>query len=210
MSRSSSHEEEDSNDADKKQAQRASTGCYQFFGIKSHLHHFYDYKTADGEDTVGLLRPTKKSKRCSPVMWKILLWFGINSLVFGAILILVSHFTTRHQVLHSATADKRFAVVDKRAARINTALDILGTVGIISFCSAGVLIVVAVLLPTYFNKYCFEDRDIPSESETYSRLNSEDESSIERVIPATQHIEGVQPKRRDSEMAINTDYVPIE
>ncbi|XP_067932874.1 neurensin-1-like [Watersipora subatra] len=217
MSASNSHDDDDEGAEEHgKQTERASSGCYQFFGIKSHLHHFYDYSNEpESEETRLFLVPTKKAKRCSPIIWKILLWFGINSLVFGAILILVSHFTPRQALMHPATADDRFAIVDDRASRINAALDILGTVGIVSFCCAGVLIVVAVLLPTYFKEFCFENRDIetpspPSAADSDGRLNSEEAVNIEQKIPATHLLKGVQPQRKASESTFDTNYAPID
>lgn len=197
-----------------------STGCYQYFGIRSHLHHFYDYEDKNDEAANYLLQP-KKTKRCSPVLWKILLWFGINTLVFGAVLILIGHFTARQPILHPVNASGRFAIVDRRAGRINLALDVLGTVGIISFCIAGVLIVIAVLLPTYFNEYCFEDRMIASELDDesvhsaagYTSLPEEPPSSpVERTVPVTQRIENVQPtsKHKKQSTRSNTPYQAIE
>ena len=202
---------------DNKRAVGESTGCYQFFGIRSHLHHFYEYEDKPSDDAANYLLQPKKTKRFSPVLWKILLWFGINTLVFGAILILVGHFTPRQAILHPVLANGRYALVDRRAGRINLALDVLGTVGIISFCVAGVIIVVAVLLPTYFNEYCFEDRDIPSDDKEssysggYVSIPSEPPASpVERTVPATQLVESVQPARKGKQASVDTPYQPIE
>ena len=168
---------------DNKRAVGESTGCYQFFGIRSHLHHFYEYEDKPSDDAA----------------------------------ILVGHFTPRQAILHPVLANGRYALVDRRAGRINLALDVLGTVGIISFCVAGVIIVVAVLLPTYFNEYCFEDRDIPSDDEEssysggYVSIPSEPPASpVERTVPATQLVESVQPARKGKQVSVDTPYQPIE
>lgn len=204
------------------QSQQAAKGCYKFIGIKSHLHHFYDYgsnkpETDDDRASRYLLRP-KRTKRCSPIVWKIILLFGINFLVLGAVLILVSHFTSRKDILQPLTEMKGYALVDQKAGRYNSVLDTLGTVGIITFVLAGTLIIVAVLLPTYCNDYCFEDRLIePTASEAgaeaglLSFTTSGESSPIERTVPVTQVIHEVQPVRRDSESALSssTSYQKI-
>jgi len=205
--------EQTSEDAEEHQTERSKAGCYQFFGIKSHLHHFYDYNnhTDDSSSAHFLLKP-KRSKRCSPILWKVLLWFGINSLVFGAILILVSHFTPRKETLQTSS-DERFALVDKNASRVNATLDILATVGVVCFCVAGILVIIAIVLPTYFSQYCFEDRDTNEETiSLYSSAPSnEPRSPVERSVPATQLIRSVQPKRLSSESGvIDTRYDRIE
>lgn len=130
-----------------------------------------------------------------------MLWFGINSLVFGGILILVSHFTTRQPVLQPSAANGRFAVVDRKAAHINAALDILGTVGIVSFVVAGLVIVIAILLPTYCNRYCFEDRDVelpPAALLAYTSLSTDEPTCS---VPVTQQVLSVQPERKVTESA---------
>lgn len=184
-------------------------GCYRYFGIRSHLHHFYDYGqgAGDSESQSPLLRP-KKSKRCTSNLWKIITVFGVIFLISGAALVLVGHFTPRHQVLNSVLENQRFTTVDSQAERFNSMLDSLGTVGITLFCIAGALLAIAALLPSRSSDFC-QDEEESQESTNdtlYTRLPSQEPMTpMEKTIPATGILTSVQPASFSGE-----SYKPIE
>jgi len=162
-----------------------SFGCYRYFGVRSHLHHFYDYDS--DADQLELLTP-RKDKRCSPILWKIILWFGVTFLTFGGVLMLISHFGERSSPYENTIGDGRYAILDRRALTINNILDALGIVGIVMFCVGGCLVVVAVLLQTACNRYCFEDQVIDG-----SRKGTSSMPSISGPAPYLEVVENVQP-----------------
>lgn len=184
-------------------------GCYRYFGIRSHLHHFYDYGQGAGEcESQNPLLQPKKSKRCSPLLWKIVLWFGVIFLIIGASLILVGHFTPRRQLLNLDPDNKRFASVDVHSESFNNALDSLGTLGITLFCIGGALIVIAVILPTQCSEFCLDEDDTEDSATqaSYMRLPSQEPlTPVDKTVPATQVLASVQPA-----WSSDDSYKPIE
>lgn len=166
------------------------TGCYPQFGIRSHLNQFYDYES----DREQLVAPRKIEKRCSPIVWKIIIWFGVSFLIVGAVLILVGHTAPRRPNLKSISNNGRFAVVDQDAINRNIVLDALPNIGFVLFGVASALILIGIGLPKLCHEYCFEDRPIPNEDEIqYTSLPTDDARIPVQPVPKTEKIHTVQP-----------------
>jgi hypothetical protein len=178
------------------------SGCPVYFGVKSYLHDFYDPSSTtkdpniyeEDDDFALLLNPRSRRRRCPPIWLKVCIWSGANLLLFGIVGILVGYTVPRKSPVTKLNEDKNLGYIDHNAVSFNSTLDLCKLVGLILFCSGGIIFAMSLLFPSFLTNYC--DDDVTEDS---IRIPLADEktplSPIEMSIPATSKVKSVQPNR---------------
>ncbi|CAG2238970.1 neurensin-1-like [Mytilus galloprovincialis] len=178
------------------------SGCPVYFGVKSYLHEFYDPNSSvkdpsiyeEDDDFALLLNPRSRRRRCPPIWLKVCIWSGANLLLFGIVGILVGYTVPRKSMVTKLSEDQNLGYIDHSAVSFNTTLDLCKLVGLILFCSGGIIFAMSLLFPSFLTSYC--DDDV---SEDSIRIPIADEktplSPIEMSIPSTSKVKSVQPNR---------------
>ncbi|XP_033737266.1 neurensin-1-like [Pecten maximus] len=175
--------------------------CPDYFGVKSYLHDFYDnhvYKDPqiyeEDDDIRLLLNPSaKRRRRCPPIWLKVCVWCGVNLLLFGMIGILVGYFVPQKPIIRKLIHGENVAMVDHRAMSYNAVLDLCKLVGLILFCTGGVLLASALLLPSILTSRCSCEDDCDDAIPVNLGEEPGPKSPIEMTIPATSKLKNVQP-----------------
>jgi len=184
------------------QAPRKSSCPVDYWGVKSYLHNFYEthfYKDPsvyeDEEDQHYLLNPNPRRTRCKSIWWKVFVWIGANFLIFGIIGVLIGYLVPERRVVALSTTHQE--VIDTNAVRFNYNLDICKLVGLILFCTGGIILTVALLFPSFLYHLCEEDRRIDGAFKV-SMFSEEKpvKHPLEKSIPVTSKLSNVQPVRK--------------
>jgi hypothetical protein len=181
------------------------TGCTDYFGVRSYLHHFYektssfkDPKIYEEEDDFRyLLNPGARKRRCASIWWKIFVWIGANLLVFGIIGILVSFLIPQRAISHPA--GDNIQKVDRAAIYFNYNLDICKLVSLIVFCVGGVTLTISLLFPSFLHHYCDESKKGDEEFKVSLTDPDPTKSPAMSSIPATTKLKNVQPGSKTEE-----------
>lgn len=188
-------------DTDPGKSKKKISGCPVYFGVKSYLHEFYDPNSSakdpniyEDDDVALLLNPRARRRRCPPIWLKVCIWSGANLLLFGIVGILVGYTVPRKSPVTKVSEDTNLGYIDHNAVSFNSTLDLCKLVGLILFCSGGIIFAMSLLFPSFLTSYCDED---PTEDSI--RIPIADEktplSPIEMSIPATSKVKNVQPNR---------------
>jgi len=190
------------------------TGCSDLFGVRSHLHHFYDntfYKDPsiyEEDDEFGYLLqgPRKRPRLCTSIWWKVFVWIGANFLVFGIIGVLVGYLVPAKAVFVQSMANN-IEIVDKEAISFNFNLDVCKLVGLILFCIGGLTLTVALLFPSLLYQYCDGGGLTMQDAAFRVRVLGEEpiKSPMDRNVPATSTLTGVQPDRKVDESIVTQE-----
>lgn len=189
-------------------------GCSDLFGVRSHLHHFYDktfYKDPsiyEEDDEFGYLLqgPRKRPRLCTSIWWKVFVWIGANFLVFGIIGVLVGYLVPAKTVFVESMANN-IEIVDKEAISFNFNLDVCKLVGLILFCIGGLTLTVALLFPSLLYQYCDGGGMVIQDAAFRVRVLGEEpiKSPVDRNVPATSTLTGVQPDRKVDESIVTQE-----
>lgn len=189
-------------------------GCSDLFGVRSHLHHFYDktfYKDPsiyEEDDEFGYLLqgPRKRRRLCTSIWWKVFVWIGANFLVFGIIGVLVGYLVPAKTVFVESMANN-IEIVDKEAISFNFNLDVCKLVGLILFCIGGLTLTVALLFPSLLYQYCDGSSLVMQDAAFRVRVLGEEpiKSPVDRHVPATSTLTGVQPDRKVDESIVTQE-----
>jgi len=138
------------------------------YGVRSYLHQFYQagqknpsiYEEDEGDEYLLQaadyeLQHHGKLWYHKPVLWKALVWIGINFLVFGIIGIFVAYLVPREKI-YIETSDKHYFIIQKSAEEYNNNLELVKLVALAFFCSGALLTVIALLIPSVIWKECMD------------------------------------------------------
>jgi len=190
-------------------------GCGDFFGVKSHLHHFYDthfYKDPsiyeeDEDEFRYLLRNNHRRRRCGSIWWKVFVWIGANFLVFGIIGVLVGYLVPMRPIIVGSLSEN-IEIVDREAISYNFNLDVCKLVGLLLFCVGGLTLTVALLFPSFLYQYFDDDVDSRGNSSFKVRISDEPptlKSPLEMSVPACSKLSSVQPERKSDEAVVTQE-----
>ncbi|KAM8901767.1 neurensin-1 [Lycaon pictus] len=117
-----------------KQAQTATEGNYQRYGVRSYLHQFYEDCTTSIWEYEDDFQIQRSPNRWSSVFWKVGLISGTVFVILGLTVLAVG-FLVPPKIEAFGEAD--FVVVDTQAVQFNGALDACKLAGAVLFCLGG-------------------------------------------------------------------------
>jgi len=172
------------------------------FGIRSYLHQFYDLNSPDENDP-WISASHRRAIRC----WRVILILGACALILGAVGIIVGYLWPQaQQSIKVSGAIDGYLIVEKPEESAYDWVRILKIVALAMFAAGGMMIAIALLVPTF----CYIWNEKPStfkSSKTTSpkleqsptKTKSEDIKEMATVsptgkkIPMMEDIQPVQP-----------------
>ena len=202
--------------SEQEQNSQRKTSCpVDYWGVRSYLHNFYEmhfYKDPtlyeDEEDEHYLLSPNPRRKRCKSIWWKVFVWIGANFLIFGILGVLIGYLVPEHPV--KVAAANNIEVYDTDALRFNYNLDICKLVGLILFCTGGIILTVSLLFPSFLYHLCEEDRRLDGAFKVSMFTDEKPmKHPLEASIPVTSKLSNVQPTRKGEEAMVTQEGMVV-
>jgi len=197
-----------------------SKACPDYFGVKSYLHHFYEWQSSykDPEvyeeewgDSRRLLNAGGRS-RCgghgcnSGLCWKIFVFLGASLLIVGTVAVLAGYLLPQKST-RLATLDNNKEVIDRDVIKYEQQLELCKLIGLIMFCTGGLTLAVALMVPSFLYRYCDDEkREAPFsvQSGDVSQVCPAKDTS-KTVVPASARLAEIQPARKSYEGIVVQD-----
>ncbi|XP_071036259.1 neurensin-1-like isoform X2 [Parasteatoda tepidariorum] len=182
----------------------------EFFGVRSYVHTFYEAMAMDNphgyediENPFGYIMPVRK-RRKQILCWRILFGSGLFILCVGLVALLVGFLVPKRKEIVDSQED--IEIIDRYDQAFNQDLDTCKVVGIILFCTGGILVTVVLLALTVLWK---SKRDDPLSLEelplTTKEIDQIPNTPMDVKVPATEEVSAVQPKRVDPDEVVMTN-----
>lgn len=183
----------------------------EFFGVKSYVHTFYEAMAMDnphmyeeGGSHFEYLTPIRK-RRKQILCWRAVFCSGMLILTMGLITILVGFLVPKRKEVVNVQED--IEVISKAEQLFNQDLDICKIVGIVLFCTGGIMVTIVLLALMLMRKHRMEDplsEEIPM-AEPEAEMEPGPGTPMDVKVPATEELTAVQPKRVDPEEVVMTN-----
>lgn len=183
----------------------------EFFGVRSYVHTFYEAMAMDNphmyEDTGNHFEyATPMRKRRKQILcWRAMLCSGLLILSMGLIAILVGFLVPKRKEVVDVQED--IEIINRSEQAFNQDLDICKIVGIVLFCTGGIMVTIVLLALTLMKMNRNEDplaEEIPM-AEAETDMEAGPGSPMDVKVPATEELAAVQPKRVDPEEVVMTN-----
>lgn len=185
----------------------------EFFGVRSYVHTFYEAMAMDNphmyEETGShfeYMTPIRK-RRKQILCWRAVFCSGMLIMTMGLIAILVGFLVPKKKEVVDIQED--IEIIDREDQAFNQDLDICKIVGIVLFCTGGVMVIIVLLALTLMKKHTMVDplsEEIPmDEPEETDVVEPGPGTPMDVKVPATEELTAVQPKRVDPEEVVMTN-----
>jgi len=187
--------------------------CPDYFGVKSYLHHFYEWQSSykDPEvyedewgDSRRLLHPGGGGRcsgyGCSGLCWKLFVFIGAGLLVAGTVAVLTGYLLPQKPT-RIATLDDDKEVIDRDVIKYDQQLGLCKLIGLILFSTGGLTLAVSLMVPSFLYRYCDDEkREAPfsvQSGDVAPACPAKDTSRT--VVPAATRLAEIQPARKTYE-----------
>lgn len=183
----------------------------EFFGVRSYVHTFYEAMAMDNphmyEETGNhfeYITPIRK-RRKQILCWRALFCSGMLVLTMGLTAILVGFLVPKRKEVVDVQED--IEIINRADQAFNQDLDICKIVGIVLFCTGGIMVTIVLLALLLMKKHRMEDplsEEIPM-AEPDTDIEPGPGTPIDVKVPATEELTAVQPKRVDPDEVVMTN-----
>jgi hypothetical protein len=132
-----------------------------------------------------------KGRRWGALWFKVGLIMGATLFLLGAVAIIIGYAIPKQKVILGRSGD--LEVIDNDARRFNENLDRCKLIGLASFCSGGLVLVISLLAPTFTSTYWDDDPAIEPFRVSLGSSNVMTEAEPKSPIPVTEKIKCIQP-----------------
>lgn len=139
-------------------------------------------------------------------------------LVIGIIAITAGFLTPQRPInIGTSTDDAGRQFVDRSAASFDLKLEICRLVGLTMFCAGGLILAVALMIPTFLYRYCGDATDYGDDVTAVmvdsggGGLDQDDDEArplpVKVAVPVTEKLTEVQPPRRAGQTSMVGDVM---